>query len=66
MRNEYIVWGIPKGKEDEEILYTKAASHIDAVRAIDKLTKIHGCSKCRVQEIDFSTPIDFANTINMR
>jgi hypothetical protein len=59
-KTEYIVWGIPPGKRDEEILYTKAKSSGEAKKVIDILTQKHGCKKCRVQVLNLSQDTDFS------
>ena len=67
-KTEYIVWGIPPGKKDEEILYTKAKSSGEAKKVCDILTQKHGCKKCRVQTLNLSQDTDFSkefgNTVN--
>ena len=64
IKNEYIVWGIPPGKKDEEVLYTKSKSKSEANKICDLLEKKHGCKKCRVQVLDLSTTPDFTNVFN--
>jgi len=59
-KTEYIIWGIPPGKRDEEILYTKAKSSGEAKKVIDILTQKHGCKKCRVQVLNLSQDTDFS------
>ena len=59
-KTEYIVWGIPPGKKDEEILYTKAKSSGEAKKVCDILTQKHGCKKCRVQTLNLSQDTDFS------
>jgi hypothetical protein len=59
-KTEYIVWGIPTGKRDEEILYTKAKSNSEAKKVCDILTQKHGCKKCRVQVLNLSQDTDFS------
>ncbi len=59
-KTEYIVWGIPPGKRDEEILFTKAKSSGEAKKVIDILTQKHGCKKCRVQVLNLSQDTDFS------
>jgi len=53
---EFVVWGVPPGKTDEEPLYTKAKSKQEADKVCATLEKKHGCKKCRVQAIDMSIP----------
>jgi len=59
-KTEYIVWGIPPGKRDEEILFTKAKSSGEAKKVCDILTQKHGCKKCRVQVLNLSQDTDFS------
>lgn len=59
-KTEYIVWGIPPNKSEEEILYTKAKSNSEARKVCDILTKRHGCKKCRVQTLDLSQDTDLS------
>jgi hypothetical protein len=59
-KTEYIVWGIPPGKREEEILYTKAKSSGEAKKVCDILTQKHGCKKCRVQTLNLSQDTDFS------
>ena len=59
-KTEYIVWGIPPGERDEEILYTKAKSSSEAKKVCDILTQKHGCKKCRVQILNLSQDTDFS------
>ena len=59
-KTEYIVWGIPPGERDEEILYTKAKSSSEAKKVCDILTQKHGCKKCRVQTLNLSQDTDFS------
>ena len=60
---EFIVWGIPSGKKEEKILFTKAKSKKEAENACKVLEKNHGVKKCRVQILNLSTPPDFTKTI---
>ncbi len=59
-KTEYIIWGIPPGERDEEILYTKAKSGGEAKKVCDILTQKHGCTKCRVQTLNLSQDTDFS------
>jgi len=51
---EFPIWGIPPGKKDEELLYTKAKSHGEAKKIAKVLTDKHGCTKVRVQVLDLA------------
>jgi hypothetical protein len=59
-KTEYIIWGVPPGKKDEQILFTKAKSMSEAKQVIEILTQKHECKKCRVQTIDLSQDTDFS------
>ena len=51
---EFPIWGIPPGKKDEELLYTKAKSHGEAKKIAKVLTDKHGCKKVRIQVLDLA------------
>ena len=51
---EYIIWGVPKGERDEQILYTKAKSSGEAKKIMKILKDKHGVSKIRLQTLDLS------------
>ena len=51
---EYPIWGIPPGKNSEELLYTKATSHSQAKKIAKVLTDKHGCKKVRIQVLDLA------------
>ena len=53
-KNEYIVWGVPKGEKDEMIMYTKAKNFNQAKKVVDVLEKKHGVTKLRIQVLDLS------------
>ncbi len=59
-QKELVIWGIPKGEKDEQVLFTKAKTDKEAKNVIKILTDKHGVTKARVQVIDFSTGIDFS------
>jgi hypothetical protein len=61
---EFVVWGIPQDKKQEQILYTKAKSMGEAKKVCEVLENKYGASQCRVQVLDLSTPPDFSKTIN--
>ena len=54
MRTEFVHWGIPKGKEDEEILYTKSRTLEDAEKIKEVLSSEFDCREVRIQTIEFS------------
>ena len=51
---EYPIWGIPPGKNSEELLYTRATSHSQAKKIAKVLTDKHGCKKVRIQVLDLA------------
>ncbi len=64
---EYIIWGIAPNTKHEQVLldgtHVKIESLDQAKRLIRHLENVHNCTKCRVQELDLSTPPNFINTI---
>ena len=54
MRTEFVHWGIPKGKKDEEILYTKSRTLEGAEKIKEVLTNEFDCREVRIQIIEFS------------
>ena len=51
-KQEFVIWGIPPGKNSEEILYTKAKSHSEAKKVVKVLMDKHGVKKARIQILD--------------
>jgi len=51
-KKEFVIWGIPPGKNSEDILYTKAKSHGEAKKVLKILTSKHGIKKGRIQILD--------------
>ncbi len=51
MPNEYVIWGMPKGEQDETILYTKATSMDSATKIKTVLEKKHACTSVRIQVV---------------
>ena len=51
---EYPIWGIPPGKNSEELLYTKATSKRQASKIAKILTDKHKCKKVRIQTLDLA------------
>ena len=51
---EYIIWGVPKGERNEQILFTKAKSSGEAKKIMKILKDKHGVSKIRLQTLDLS------------
>ena len=54
MRTEFVHWGIPKGKKDEEILYTKSRTLDNAEKIKEVLSSEFDCREVRIQTIEFS------------
>lgn len=55
---EFVIWGIPPGKHDEVVVYTKAKSMPESKKVMDILKQKHGVTKLRVQVIDLSQEFD--------
>tara|TARA_Y100000310_G_scaffold174082_1_gene174191 strand:+ start:154 stop:360 length:207 start_codon:yes stop_codon:yes gene_type:complete len=51
---EFVIWGIPPGKTEEEVLYTKAKSGKEAIVVANNLVIAYGVTKPRIQTIDLS------------
>ena len=49
---EYIIWGIPQGERDEQILYTKATTKQMAEAVCNALKAKHCCTGVRIQSLD--------------
>jgi hypothetical protein len=68
MSIEYVLWGVPPGKKDEDLLIgTQGGKPITSKSQADKL-KVwleteKKCKKVRIQTLDLSTPPDFMGTI---
>ena len=60
-KREYAIWGIPKGKTEDTLLYTKARSMGEARRVMKTLRNTYGARAMRVQVIDLSKPINFSD-----
>ena len=54
MKTEFVHWGIPKGKKDEEILYTKSRTLEGAEKIKEVLSSEFDCREVRIQTIEFS------------
>ena len=62
---EYIIWGIPLGEKEEQILFTLCRSKKEAEKAAEYIERITGATKTRVQEIDLSTKPNFTAAITI-
>ena len=54
MKTEFVHWGIPKGKKDEEILYTKSRTLDGAKKIKEVLSSEFDCREVRIQTIEVS------------
>ncbi len=54
---EFVVWGVAPNKTDEEPLFTRAETLTEAKAVATLLTEKHGCTKTRIQIIDFDEPL---------
>lgn len=65
MKKEYVIWGVPKDKTEEEILFTEAQTKVEADKVIEVLQEKYGCTNCRIQVIDFTKDFnqEFINAI---
>jgi hypothetical protein len=55
---EYVIWGVPKGKKDETILFTKAKNMAEAKNVMKILENKYDVKKTRIQVIDLSKSYD--------
>jgi len=57
-QNEYVIWGKPKGSNEEQLLITlyndRPITNKRIVEAMQKDLINLGCTETRIQEIDFS------------
>jgi hypothetical protein len=60
---EYVIWGRPPGEEHEQPLYTKATTRQEAEDVIPILEEEHGCTACRIHELDLSVAPDFTKAV---
>ena len=51
---EFVIWGVPPNKTDEELIYTKATSMKDAEDYIKIFTEQYGVTKARIQVLDLN------------
>jgi hypothetical protein len=61
--SEYPIWGIPPGKTDEDLLYTRATTMNEAKRVCRILETEHGVTRTRIQVLDLTQPPDFSNVL---
>ena len=60
---EYPIWGIPPGKTEEDLLYTRATTMDEAKRVCRILETEHGVTRTRIQVLDLTQPPDFSNVL---
>tara|TARA_Y100000593_G_scaffold4019_1_gene7863 strand:- start:9794 stop:10006 length:213 start_codon:yes stop_codon:yes gene_type:complete len=51
---EFVIWGVPPNKTDEELIYTKATSKEDAETVMKIFTEQYGLTKARIQVLDLN------------
>jgi len=51
---EFVIWGIPPNKTEEDLLFTKATSVKDAEDYVKILTEQYGVTKARIQVLDLN------------
>jgi len=51
---EFVVWGVAPKKTEEEPLFTRAKTLTEAKEIAEILTQKHGCTRTRIQVIDFN------------
>lgn len=68
MNNEYVIWGIPKGKKYEEVLHTGCETMAEAKKVSEILEKKYKCTEVRIQVLNLNQPWDsvqsFLNSVN--
>uniref|UniRef100_A0A6M3IPA3 Uncharacterized protein n=1 Tax=viral metagenome TaxID=1070528 RepID=A0A6M3IPA3_9ZZZZ len=57
MKLEYVIWGIPEGGNDEELLYTKIETDAQARQVMGILASKYNARELRLQVIDLNTPL---------
>ena len=60
---EYPIWGIPPGKTEEDLLYTRARTMEEAKRVCRILETEHGVTRPRIQVLNLTEPPDFSNVL---
>jgi hypothetical protein len=60
---EFVVWGIPTGDTEEQPLYTKAPTRQRAEEIATLIESRGLATSTRIQELDLSTPPNFAETL---
>jgi len=60
---EYAIWGIPKGKTDEELLISNAGTMERAINACKSLENKHGVTNTRIQVLDMQVKPDFISAL---
>ena len=66
MAQEFIIWGIPLPEgQHEVVLHTQSKTLSEANAIIKLLRDKRGCSRLRIQVLDFETMPDFAGGLNL-
>jgi len=60
---EYIIWGVPKGKEYEEVLHTLSKTLDAAKRTMQIISEDFGATNMRIQVLDLNEKPDFIKAI---
>lgn len=61
MNTEFVIWGIPAGECDEQLLYTKATTRQQAEQVKRILETKKGCTEVRIQSVDLDIAPDFGS-----
>ena len=51
---EFVIWGVPPKKTEEDLLFTRATSMKDAEEYVKILTEQYGVTKARIQVLDMT------------
>jgi len=51
---EFVIWGVPPKKTEEDLLFTRATSMKDAEDYVKILTEQYGVTKARIQVLDLN------------
>ena len=51
---EFVIWGIPPNKIEEDLLFTRATSMKDAEDYVKIFTEQYGVTKARIQVLDLN------------
>jgi len=51
---EFVIWGVPPKKTEEDLLFTRATSMKDAEDYVKIFTEQYGVTKARIQVLDLN------------